>query len=80
MGMADKADHGYHFRRLKRNPYWVNHFCFKSYCVDTVGVDADMIRKYVRYQESKLSPVDAVQKAMVRPMTCAGDSYVRSVH
>jgi len=25
----------------------------KSYCVDTVGLDSDMIRKYVKYQERK---------------------------
>lgn len=25
----------------------------KGYCVDTVGLDAEMIRKYVKYQEDK---------------------------
>jgi REP element-mobilizing transposase RayT len=30
-----------------------NHFWAKGYCVDTVDLDADMIRKYVRYQEEK---------------------------
>jgi REP element-mobilizing transposase RayT len=35
---------------LKQKPYWGNHFWAKRYCVDTVGVDADMIRKYVKYQ------------------------------
>ena len=25
----------------------------KGYCVDTVGVDAEMIRKYVKYQERR---------------------------
>ena len=28
-----------------------NHFWAKGYCVDTVGVDADMIRKYVKHQK-----------------------------
>ena len=41
------------FRHLKKKPYWGNHFWAKGYCVDTVGLDADMIRKYVRYQEKK---------------------------
>ena len=41
------------FRYLKKKPYWGNHFWAKGYCVDTVGLDADMIRKYVRYQEKK---------------------------
>ncbi len=39
------------FPYLKVKPYWGNHFWAKGYCVDTVGVDADMIRKYVKYQE-----------------------------
>ncbi len=34
-------------------PYWGNHFWANGYCVDTVGVDADMIRKYVRYQQKQ---------------------------
>ena len=41
------------FSYLKKKPYWVNHFWAKGYCVDTVGVDAEMIRKYVKYQEKK---------------------------
>ena len=39
------------FRDLKQKPYWGNHFWSKGYCVDTVGLDEEMIRKYVRYQE-----------------------------
>ena len=41
------------FRELKKKPYWGNHFWAKGYCVDTVGLDAEMIRKYVKYQEEK---------------------------
>ncbi|WBA84045.1 IS200/IS605 family transposase [Endozoicomonas sp. GU-1] len=41
------------FPYLKKKPYWGNHFWAKGYCVDTVGVDAEMIRKYVKYQEKK---------------------------
>ena len=40
-----------HFSYLKKKPYWGNHFWAKGYCVDTVGVDAEMVRKYVKYQE-----------------------------
>ena len=40
------------FPYLKQKPYWGNHFWAKGYCVDTVGVDAEMIRKYVKYQEA----------------------------
>jgi len=41
------------FRELKRKPYWGNHFWARGYCVDTVGLDAEKIRAYVRYQEKK---------------------------
>ena len=41
------------FQHLKKKPYWGNHFWAKGYCVDTVGLDAEMIRKYVRFQEEK---------------------------
>jgi putative transposase len=41
------------FRSLKKKQYWGNHFWAKGYCVDTLGLDVDMIRKYVRYQETK---------------------------
>ena len=39
------------FPYLKKRPYWGNHFWAKGYCVDTVGLDEKMIRKYVKYQE-----------------------------
>ena len=41
------------FHQFPKKPYWGNHFWAKGYCVDTVGVDADMVRKYVKYQEKK---------------------------
>jgi putative transposase len=41
------------FKHLKNRPYWGNHFWSKGYCVDTVGLDEEMIRKYVKYQEKK---------------------------
>ena len=41
------------FPYLKQKPYWGNHFWAQGYCVDTVGVDAEMIKKYVKYQETK---------------------------
>ena len=41
------------FPYLKERPYWGNHFWAQGYCVDTVGLDSDMIRKYVQYQERK---------------------------
>jgi putative transposase len=41
------------FKKLKTKPYWGNKFWARGYCVDTVGLDSDMIRKYVKYQEQK---------------------------
>ncbi len=35
------------FPYLRNKPYWGNHFWAKGYCVDTVGVDAEMIRKWL---------------------------------
>ena len=40
-------------KKLKQKPYWGNHFWTRGYCVDTVGLDEEMIRKYVKYQDEK---------------------------
>ena len=39
------------FRDLRRRPYWGNHFWVEGYCVATVGLDEEKIRKYVKYEE-----------------------------
>lgn len=36
-----------------RKTYWGNHFWSRGYCVSTVGLDEEKIRKYVKYQEEK---------------------------
>jgi len=41
------------FPELRDKPYWGNHFWARGYCVDTVGLDLEKIKKYVRYQERK---------------------------
>lgn len=33
-----------------KNRYWGRHFWAKGYCVSTVGLDEEKIRKYVRWQ------------------------------
>ena len=40
------------FPELKVRPYWGNHFWASGYCVDTVGLDSEMIQKYVKYQDN----------------------------
>jgi putative transposase len=39
------------YKNLKRKPYWGNHFWSRGYCVSTIGLDEEKIRRYVRYQE-----------------------------
>ena len=41
------------YSHLKDKPYWGNHFWSKGYCVDTIEPDADMVRKYVKYQNKQ---------------------------
>ena len=41
------------FKNLKEKKYWGNHFWSRGYCVDTVGLNLDMIRKYIKYQEKR---------------------------
>mgnify|MGYP001091567838 CR=1 FL=1 len=41
------------FPHLKQKPYWGNHFWVPGYCVDTVGLNAEMIRSYVKHQEKQ---------------------------
>jgi len=41
------------YKDLKQQIYWGNHFWSRGYCVDTVGLDEEMIKKYVKYQEQK---------------------------
>jgi putative transposase len=43
------------FPSLRKKPYWGNHFWAKGYCVDTVGLNREMIQKYVRFQEKEES-------------------------
>jgi putative transposase len=35
---------------LKKKPYWGNHFWSRGYCVTTIGMDEEKIRRYVKYQ------------------------------
>ena len=49
------------YKRLKQKPYWGNYFWARGYCVDTVGLDSEMIRKYVRHQEKQERRVEQQQ-------------------
>ncbi len=49
------------FPNLKNKPYWGNHFWARGYCVDTVGIDEETIRKYVKFQEKEESRQDGLK-------------------
>lgn len=54
-----------HFKsypKLKKKPYWGNHFWARGYFVSTVGLDEDMIRRYVKYQEKEERRVEDQQQ------------------
>jgi len=41
-----------------RYTYWGNYFWARGYCTDTIGLDEEKIRKYVKYQEKKEREAD----------------------
>jgi putative transposase len=41
------------YPKLKEKPYWGNHFWSRGYFVTTVGIDEEIIRRYVKYQEGE---------------------------
>ncbi len=41
------------YPNLKQKPYWGNHFWAKGYFISTIGLDEEMIRRYVRHQEKE---------------------------
>jgi putative transposase len=49
-------------RQLRQKPYWGNQFWSRGYCVDTVGLDAEMIAKYVKYQDARDQKFDKQRK------------------
>jgi len=41
--------------------YWGRHFWAKGYCVSTVGLDEEKIRKYVKWQRKKDKNIDQLK-------------------
>ncbi|MBJ6368812.1 IS200/IS605 family transposase [Snuella sedimenti] len=50
------------YPELKQKPYWGNHFWARGYFVSTVGLDEEMIRKYVKHQEKEERIVEENQQ------------------
>lgn len=46
---------------LKKKPYLGNHFGARGYCSSTIGLDEEMLRTYVKYQEEQEKKEEAQQ-------------------
>ena len=44
--------------------YWGRHLWSKGYCVSTIGLDEDKIRKYVKWQEQREKQAEANQRRL----------------
>ena len=54
------------FQRYERlgKRFWGQHLWSRGYCVSTVGLDEDKIRKYVKWQEKKEKEVEQAQRGL----------------
>lgn len=50
------------YPKLKQKPYWGNHFWARGYFVSTIGLDEEMIKRYVKYQEKEEKNDEAQQQ------------------
>ena len=41
------------YPKLKQKPYWGNHLRSRGYFVSTIGIDEEMILRYVKHQEGE---------------------------
>ena len=51
------------YEKLGRR-YWGRHLWSRGYCVSTIGLDEDKIRKYVNWQEKRERQLEAIQGEM----------------
>ena len=56
------------FERYERlgKRFWGRHLWARGYCVSTVGLDEEKIRKYVRWQERKEKEIESHQKNLFK--------------
>ena len=47
-----------------RKRYWGQHLWSRGYCVSTIGLDEERIRKYVKWQNKKDDNTDATQRSL----------------
>ena len=53
------------YERLGKR-YWGRHLWSRGYCVSTVGLDEDKIRKYVKWQEQKEKEIERKQLSLFK--------------
>jgi len=49
------------YPKMKQKPYWGNHFWARGYFVSTVGIDEDIIKRYVKHQEMEEKQIEEQQ-------------------
>ena len=49
------------YPKMKKKPYWGNHFWARGYFVSTVGIDEELIKRYVKYQEDEEKRIESQQ-------------------
>ena len=47
---------------LRKKSYWGNHFWARGYFVSTVGIDEELIKRYVRHQEKEEKETERQRK------------------
>ena len=47
---------------LRKKPYWGNHFWARGYFVSTVGLDVELITRYVKYQDEEEKKMEESKK------------------
>ena len=51
------------YEKLGRR-YWGRHLWSRGYCISTVGIDEEQIRKYVKWQEKREKEIEAIQSRL----------------
>jgi putative transposase len=69
-----------HQKSLRTKPYWGNHFWSRGYCVTTVEIDEEKIRRYIKFQEDakRLSEDHELQRRSLSYFLCKWLSFFTS--
>jgi putative transposase len=51
------------YPKLKTKSYWGNHFWARGYFVSTIGLDEEMIKRYVKHQEREEKKIEEHQRS-----------------